>query len=394
MSEEELENGAKKRSHLSKKWILRLAILFLLAAGIAVVVFAGYHMYRVSLGTYTNYEVVSSLEKSGSSASYQVYNGTIMKYSRDGAEAYTQSLDLLWNGSYEMKNPVMDQCGAYVAIGDRGSTLVHIFNGSGAVGSITVDYPILKVQVANQGVVAVLMEQDDVYYIDYYDQSGNLLAEQRLKADGSGYPIDFTLSNDGTKVVVSCIDVSTGVVKMNIGYYNLGVVGDNYDCNQVAGESYEGQMIAKVDFLTNNIVCLYTDTGYILKEMAEKPTETPIAEVSFDQAVESIFSSSDYVGFVLEGAEGEDKYQVVVYDLKGNKVLKKGINFEYSKITMSGTQMIFYTYSQCMVMTIKGRVHFEATFEKSIDSMFAAGNNEYYLICSDGIDLIRLKEGK
>lgn len=388
-------NQEKEVKRPVSKKLKKIGIILLFLCAIGIVVYLIYSIYRNSFGTFGGYQVLSTIEKgNGSSTKYTSYNNLLLKYSRDGATAINEKGEYLWNGSYEMKDPVVDTRGNYVAVGDRGSKLVHIFNENGAVNSITVDYPIIDVQVANQGVVAVMMEEENTVYITLYKPNGVVFGDIKKAIIKTGFPLSMALSNDGSKVVVCFLDVTSGSVKTNIACYSFDDVGKNETDNFVGGSIFENEVVAKVDFITNNIVCFYKDKGFTLYSMEKKLGESPIIEVAFDTPIQSIFSSSSYVGFVLDTAEEEYKYQVVVYDLKGNKVLEKGLNFDYSDVNMNGSEIVFYNYSECLVMNINGRVRFQYKFEESIDAIYGASKNKFYLVHGNSIEVIQLKGAK
>lgn len=389
-----LDESQGRKRRLSRKLLLRILLILLFLCAIGAVAYFAYTLYRNSYGAFSGYEVVTKMErKDESSSTYVGYNGLLLKYSRDGATAMDASGKYLWNGSYEMKDPMIDYCGDYVAVADRGSKLVHIFNGNGSVNNITVEHPILQIQVANQGVIMVMSEEDNIIYLSQYSATGKLLWEDEKPIKLSGYPLSMALSNDGNRLVYSCLDVSSGTVKTNTAWYNYGDVGQNSNHNIVAGIAYDG-IAAKVDFITNHVVAIYRNQGFSLYAMEQKPAASPIVEVEFETGIQSIFSSSSYVGFVLESASEKYKYQVVVYDTKGNKILDQGMNYEYSDIQVYGSDIIFYNYASCYIMNTKGTVRFQYDFEESIDSMFGAGKNKYYVVSGSNIEIIRLKGAK
>ena len=71
-----------------------------------------------------------------------------------------------------MLNPIVNTSGKYVVIGDKKGNLIYILNQSGCCGKIETTKPILQVKIADQGTVAVLMEEDGVGYLKLYDKTG------------------------------------------------------------------------------------------------------------------------------------------------------------------------------------------------------------------------------
>ena len=268
---------------------------------VAIIVVVGIYLYLLYNKDYQSYEVISSQAVTGASGNgYLIYNGGIVKYSRDGAVAIGKDGDLLWNGSYEMMDPIADSCDDYVVVADRGNKLIHIFNEKGFVSSIITLYDIIKVEVGNKGVVAVLMENGDNSYLKLYYEDGTvvsdsnedgLLSEIVKNVEDAGYPIDFSLSNDGKKLVVSFLSFTSGKLVSSVGFYNFGEVGQNFLDRFVGGFEEKEIIIPKVAFLGNDTVCIYKENGYLFVHAGETGTDTG---ETFDNKIQSIFFNEKY----------------------------------------------------------------------------------------------------
>lgn len=70
--------------------------------------------------------------------------------------------------SVRNETPIVDVCGDYLAIADKNSNTIYIFNKKGKVGEVNTSYPIIKIEVAQQGVVAALLEMKQVQIILNY----------------------------------------------------------------------------------------------------------------------------------------------------------------------------------------------------------------------------------
>ena len=388
-----MADAEEKKGRLRKRifWLGIVLAVLLAAGGIAYFV---YSLYRNSYGTFGSYKVIKEVERAdGTSAKYAGYNGLLLKYSRDGATVLDSSGEFLWNGSYEMQDPIYDSCGEYVVIGDRGGKQVHIFNGDGAVKDITVDYPILQVQISKQGTTAVMMEEKNVVYVDLYAADGTALSTAEYPIVLSGFPLWLTISEDGQRYLYSALDISTGTVKTNTGMRSFNEVGQNEINNFVGGITFEGTAV-KVDFITNDVVVIYTDNGCYLYKMVERPSEKPIAEITFETPIQSVFSGPSYVGFVVDSNDENNRYQVVVYDLNGKKILDRGINFDYTDIQVNDQEIIFYNYSGCLIINTAGTVRYQGQFADSVEGIFGISKNKYYLVKGNKIEIIQLRGDK
>lgn len=379
----------RKRKHRKRVAIITAASL------VALIILAATVIFMILNRHYTNYEVVKSIErKDTSSAIYYPYRNGVLRLSRDGIMAMDGSGTQLFNGMFQMKDPVMDEAGAYVVIYDRGSKGLEIMNSSGKTTSINITKPIIKAEVANQGVVAVLLDGGDENNLNYFVFEGNPtkpILETRTLTGDDGYPVDISLSDDGTKLVTSYVALNNGNMQSKVTFQNFGKVGEDYDSNIVGGKDLGQTLIGDVEFINNNTVCAFGDDRFLIYTMEKVPEmvhEEPLAK-----EIKSIFYSQEYIGLVLLNNGGESKYEIVIYDLKGNKVLVKNTNLEYSKIHISGNEIIMYSGTEWYIFTMDGKQKFYYKFAEEITDIFPGkGLHNYIIVKSDSIEDVKLTE--
>lgn len=374
--QEDLAREHKTRKMRGIAWIVAAALV----AGFCMISY-----YQYLNGLYTDYEVLKEYEKEdGGSADYIAYKDKILKYSKDGASVIDKDGKPVWNGSYDMKNPSVSVCGDYIAIADIGGKEIYIFNGKDSGKELKVLNPIIQVDIGGQGVVAVAMENGDSSLIDIYDpyQAGDTLrVEIPTMVNEDGFPIDLALSNDGQKLVTGFVDISDGIMENKVTFYNFGEVGQNDINRQTGMVSLENVLISKVDFLNNDLVCVNTENGFLLYSMKQK--QEKIADITFEEAIKSVMSSENYVGVVLEEYSGADKYRLVVYNLHGKKILDEELGFDYDKVQLTNTDIIFYSELECNIIRLNGRKKFEKIFDQSVAAVLPFDENKKYYIISD-----------
>ena len=203
------EDGYEEK--LRKHRFSKIIIVFVAVGIVAAAAVLGYLYF--SMKEYHSYEVLSSVERTDTStAKYEVYGKYVIKYSTDGITCVDKKNNVIWNESYEMRNPIIDICGDYIAVADKEANTVYTFNQSGKQGQIDTLKPVIKVEISGTGVVAVMLEDSSASYIRLYSKEGNDISE--IKAVFTdGYPLDIGLSEDGTKIGVSYLIVSSGFVK-------------------------------------------------------------------------------------------------------------------------------------------------------------------------------------
>ena len=259
--EKRIKKQEDKRKSLRRKKIMLLLLIVIIVASIIIIYFTKIHE-----GSYMSYKVLTSKEYTDDMGTGSLsYGNKLVLYNRNGVAAYNKEASPIWKSSFEMVDPIGDVCGDYLVIADRGNNLVQIFNQKGLEGEIIITRDIVKVQVARQGVVAVLSEDKDSNYINIYNKEGTELVDARVtNVSKEGYPIDIALSDDGKKLVVSYITVNQGRLISHLAFYNFGGVGQNEPGRLVAGVPYEDIVIPRVVFINNDYVSLYKEDSVIL----------------------------------------------------------------------------------------------------------------------------------
>lgn len=376
----------RKKRYRKNRVIIFALLLFLM------VIIGAIYLIRLFNRSYQNYEVVDRVSNTEENlGGYLEYKGAVVRYSRDGAVAVDNKGNLLWNGSYEMADPIADTCKDYVVIADRGGKQVQIFNREGLAGNLTMNHPIVKAEVAQQGVVAVLMIEDDISYVELYSkEGGDPLGEKVTNMVKDGYPMDISLSNDGEKVAATYLNISRGEIINNILFLNYGEVGKNFTDRHAGALIYENAIVPRITFLDNDTVCAFKEDGLLIFTMEE------IAELAKEETIEgkikSVLHNEKYTGIVLEET-GENQSKLLLYDLKGNKVLDKELDFEYKSIYLSGDEIIMYDDLSCVIYKADGKEKFRYTFNSNISALYPINNlDRYFMVNPQEIQEIRLVE--
>lgn len=347
--------------------------------------------------TYDSHVVKSSLERPDTAATtFLEFNGNILKYSNDGAFYTDTSNNLIWNQTYEMLNPIVNTSGKYVVIGDKKGNLIYILNQSGCCGKIETTKPILQVKIADQGTVAVLMEEDGVGYLKLYDKTGKELADGKTYADKTGYPLDIALSKDGEKLAVSFLDVKDGNVKCTLSFYNFGSSGQKKINNVVGTSSYSDMIIPQIDFVSNNKMIAAGDKKLIVFNCSQKPEVKK--EIEYKSQLRTLFYDDKYIGMILDNDGGKDEeksevYSMKIYDNSGNMVKEKAFSTTYRKAEfLSNHEICLLNDDECTIYTLRGVEKYHETWDKSIYKILPGSTSSRYLFIVEGeTDKVKLK---
>ncbi|BBF44690.1 hypothetical protein lbkm_3416 [Lachnospiraceae bacterium KM106-2] len=383
-------NGYEMRIRKHKQHVIAVTCGILAAVVIICVFMVNAYVNR----TFSSYQISKSIKREDTAgANYMSYGEYILKYSQDGASAIGKDGKTLWNGSYEMRNPKAAVCGDYVAIADIGGKEIYVFNGKDSGTKVKTTKNIIQIDVAKQGVIAVLTEDklaNQVQIIDPYTSVDQVLVDSQTGVQKNGFPVDIALSNDGTKLVTSYMSVNNGVIKNKLTFYNFGDTSKK-EQKIVGMKDFDSSIIAKVDFVNNDTVCAFSDNSVTFFDMKEVNKE--IKTKKFENPIKSIFYNSDYVGVVTEDYSKSSKYLVEVYNTDGSEELSKKINYDYEQVDISGKEIIFSTGVECRILKVNGVEKFHYTFDKTIYRVFPINNyNYYFLVTDNNIEVIKLTE--
>ncbi len=375
-TDEEIEEYEERlRIHKNKK----NKILFILLI-IVVAIIVGYFMYQ-RYRTFSTYEVVSSSEiVEAYNSTFLEYNQGMLKYNADGIEYIVDDITK-WQQAFEMKNPIIDVCGEYVAIAEHHSNKVYIFASDGLKGEVETSYPIISLDVASQGVVALITEEEKVNHIEIIDKSGTQIAIGQTVLSGDGCPVDISISEDGTKLIVSYLYLSDGVMQSRVAFYNYGEVGKNEVDRLVGGfNHYESTIIAKVEFVNNDTAVAFGDDMITIYEAKQKPEL--IKDIKVDKNIKCIAYGEEYIAYIVETGEAELMYELYVYNIDGKLQTNKKFDFDCNAIKFVDKEIVMYNNNEINVYTVQGVNKYRGTISEGISEVLTTTESYTYTIIS------------
>ncbi len=427
---ENVQAGDKK----ARMWLIIYAGMLIFS----VIVIIG--IVKINSGYHT-YKVLDVIDKNDDvSVNYHVVGEGLIRYSKDGASYTDKRGKTLWNQTFDMANAKIASCDEFMAIADIGSNQLRIFNQAGQVAVIEAAYPIANVDISEQGVTAVVLSAADASYIDMYDTKGNKLVDIKVSISQTGYPMDFAISDDGTKLAVSYMVVNDGEISSKIAFYKFGKATQSANSN-VAGEFDIDMIVPKMDFINNNSLVAFGERGFKIYSMKDTPKE--LFNQTFEEEIKSVFYNDQYIGFVFKNAavnqagtvqtsettndqhlvveeagstsqtsvgetgvsavdggtaESADStaemmpYRLQVYTNGGALYLEQDFDFEYHNIDCTKDEIVMYNDYECLMMTYQGKEKFRYTFENKIYNLMPKkARDEYILVDEVAIQEIRLK---
>lgn len=381
--EEKLEEKLKRHKRSKVK---KVAFAVVVLAIVALV----YYIYMKNK-IYTEYEIVDTVQVVDTyNCSFYEFGDYMLRYSEDGL-SYMNGSKTYWNQAFQMNKPLIDVCGAYVAITEQKGNTIYIADTEAVKGKVETEYPIMGLDVAANGVVAAITgDESDVSHIEIIRKDGTKIAEGQTILSGQGCPVDLSISEDGTKLVVSYLYVASGVIESKVVFYNYSEVGKNEVDRFVGGFDYDKTVMAKVDFITNDIAVAFGDDKFVIYSMKQKPSV--IATIDMDCEIRSIFANSEHIGLIVENDEAENPSTLLVYDVEGNKISETKFNFMYKDVKIANKGIILYNDTTLIVYNVDGTLKYEGDIEGGITTVIVKEKDySYYVVGPSSVNEIKLK---
>lgn len=387
-SDEMLDLSAKLRMHR-----MEMRIRYLVITGIVGVLLAAVMIYG-QVHVYHRYSIKSSVERSDDAVTQyvRVKKNRTLKCNPNGVTCVNDKNEVQWNTTFNMQSLMVDVCGSTVVVGDQRGSLIYVFDEDGLLGSYEVEYTLMKVRVAKQGVVAAVLEDGETTWINVYDVNGNILVKNKTSMAESGYPLDVALSTDGLKMAVSYLATDRNDIKTKIAFYNFSAVGQGQTNNLVNLVEYEGQVVPEVRFMDNGYAVAFADDGLTFFSGRQVPEER--TRIQVQQEIISLFCDEEYVGIVTPSDEEEQlhKYKMQIYHSNGSKSMTKYFDEEYTDIKINDGEIIMFDSNDLTIYTVGGKKKFSGTYEKAIqDVIKGGGSRKYSVVTSDSTDQIKIK---
>lgn len=374
----EILRQAHQRKVRRRLILLLVLVLIFGGAAIGFVQYSKYHQY----GSYqvvweknlTDEAQESAAKGEGSFGGYVDFAGGVLKYTKDGASYIDAQGKAVWIQSYEMKTPIVAVNGDFAAIADRQGNHIFICDTKGTQGQATTLLPILQISVSAKGVVSALQEDSRASYIYMYKKDGSSL-DITIKSllSGDGYPIDMSLSPNGTQLMTSFMYLDQGMIKNKIVFYNFGL-GKN-DPNRVVGiffpQDLGDSMAGRVRFLDESHAVAFTDKGIQFFSTRVETSPELTKQITLEENVRSITSTSRHIGVITDNGEGGDSYLLRVFDIEGNSIFQTSFNYQYTGFDIDGDYVLLYNDSSCRVYNMSGTEKFNATFDFTVSKVSA-----------------------
>lgn len=363
-----------------KRWSIVVVLVAMIAVGTFLLVKNHSYTSINKAASYTN--------ETADNNKYIQFQEGIVRYSRDGIVYLNRKNEEQWIQSCQMKNPVVDVNNEVFAVADNGGNSILVFTEEGLKGEMETTLPIEKVSVSGQGIVSAILKNESSPMIVSYDATGNILVEQHVTVNSTGYPLALDMSEDGNTLAVSFLSVKDGKIKSKVAFYNFGDTGKTKTDNEVGMEEYDGTIIPDLFFMDDSTSVAVGDSSFVIYSGQEKPRK--MKEVKIDQEIKSVFHTEKYIGFVLLNKD-KSGYEARLYDKSGKQVMNKDFSGEYSNIKMIGDEIIMFDGSRCCIITKNGIQRFSGDLKtNALEVIPTWGINRYLVMSANELRVVYL----
>lgn len=370
-------------SYHLRKWFSRILVIAIVLAAALICIFV------VCGWKYTSFhKTLVSENEDTISFNYCNVDEYILKYGIDHASLVDRTNRTIWTVSYSMNSPAVTTCGSTMAIYDRKGTNICICDEKGQIGYISANLPIVRAKVAEQGVVAAILDDGSNAVIQYYDTTGSLISSIRTTMDAPGYPMDIALSRDGLLMAVSYIHFSGTVPGTRLYYYNFGSVGQNQMDNQVSAFVYDDMIIPELIYLKGDVCASFLENGFALYAGSQIPELR--TSVTFKEEIISVFHDDSRIGFILRNQSGEMPFLLKVFDSNGKELLSLETDFPYTSVSFTDNQVVLANRTEFCIYSLQGVEKYRGPLNAVAEDFFGIGNNRFVLITESAMEIMRL----
>ena len=323
-------------------------------------------------------------------AAYENLGGNVVQYSNDGAICIDQRGNTLWNVSYEMQQPITSVSGNVIAIANRSGYYVYVMNTQGLMGTIHTTLPIHNIAAADNGEVAVIMNDTKSTWIRLYTAGGREIAYIVRTMAENGYPIAAAVSPDGETLCLSSVQMSNAAVKTNISFFNFGKAGQKVSDHLVEHSDFIDEVIPYMHYFDNS-TCVCVSDKQLFCFWTTLLRRSGSTYVTLPENMQGVFCGDSFVGILSNNIKGETQYTLDLYNKRGKKVGQVHFTMQYTDISIAGDKVYINNEQQCQVFTIGGRCLFDGTFGRNIRALIPGADLSDLLVVTGGeVDSVRL----
>lgn len=355
----------------------KLIIILMIGAVLSGSVFV-YYLYTENR-KYISADIKYSRLKSEVFAGYTDLGDRLVRYGKDGAILIDKNGRETFNSGYNMKNPIADTCGKYLAIADLGGNSACLFDSNKELCAVTSAFPIVGLRTSNTGVLMLVSEDEEKTYMDFYYKDGKKLAESQHPLSKGRFPICFDLSFNGLQAAIGFMGYDKTELLSTLAVLGFDQVGETKPNNVIFSYDVGEEQPLVLEYNSKGDLLMITEKGFRVFK-ADGREETPV-EVQFEGKPRSVLYNDDYIVYILK----EDEAKLIhFYDYSGTLLQKLNLLIDYQKVLLNRDLLVMAREDELIAYDTKGRLRIEYIANGRIKDIKAMDNRLSYLVVYDG----------
>lgn len=149
-----------------------------------------------------------------------VNGSNIYVYGKIGLKIYNDD-NLEFESSFTYENPVVATDTDKIAIGDKNSKTIRLYNSSSLMYTLNMSHSILGFNVNLNGYCSVIMKVGEYYQVEVFNNFGESAYTIRDISLSEGIPITSTISPDNKVMAVAYLKINESVSSTNISVHYI-----------------------------------------------------------------------------------------------------------------------------------------------------------------------------
>lgn len=330
-------------------------------------------------------------------ALFRTYGKSFLMCTKDGVKFYKSVKESVWNDTFTMSSPSLQQEGEFTAVADVLGRTVNVYNKKGPVYKLTTESPILRFSLNPKGYLSLILTNETDYTVMAYNERGETILERR-EQDQNVYPLASDISNDGKMLAVSYVDASDIAISSKILFFYLtkkdGDQLDNID-KMFAAIQKKDMLIPYMQFMDGNILAAVSDVGMLAadgsgKELWYKELENKIDLVGFTKDQIVIAGGKEF-----PGKEGERNGVLSWYDLQGKRQAKFEVGETITYMNAAEEGVVIGRNNVFTALNQQGKVIWTHKAVADVAEIaFADGVSKVYYITNTTAEYVDLEKNK
>lgn len=376
---------------LKKINIVGIFILIILILGGLYGVFIRPHFYRFNGGEVILKPIFAST-KMDSSVQLEVINDGIYICDKNGLIKKDAKGNNIWSKSFYIETPMFITSSSYLAIADITGKNAYVFDQDGLIYSVSESYPIIFIDINDEGFLTTVMEDGDRNYINYYNNLGEKPVGIATNFIEDGYPISAAASKEVTKMATGYVSITASRLESNITFFGFADAYESYDKKVVGSYRYDNALISKVKWLDEQNLLAVFDNQFSIYTFLKLPEI--VKTIELDARIVD-FATTDEEIVILYGdaftSEGEGvKNSVCVYDFEGNLIRQISDDQEIKGISADHKYFYLYVNGTVSKYAGKNKVWSSATYADLVE-MHEISDDRYIALTKQGYNIFKIE---